>query len=313
MLELLEHDQRARLAHHEAVPPGVERPRRALGVVVSPRQRAHRAEARDADLVDRRLGPAAQHHVRPAEPDLVDTVADRHVRRRARRALRRQRALRAQLHRDPAGAHVGDDRGDRERVDPVRAACDQCVVAVLVGLEPADPGRDRRSDAVLLLRDLDPGVRLRLPRGGDDQLREAVHAPRLLALDPHGGIEVLQLARELHRVDTCVEVRDRACPRLAGEQVRPRRRDVVAERRDHAQPGDHDASSPVERTVVHSYIPMPPSTSNTSPVMNEASSEQRKRTAPATSAGSPRRPSGVDWSIAPVASSGRTSVSRVLT
>ncbi len=61
------------------------------------------------------------------------------------------------------------------------------------------------------------------------------------------------------------------------------------------------------------YIPRPPSTSNTSPVMNEASSEQRKRTAPATSSGSPSRPSGVFSSIASVASSGRTSVSRVFT
>ena len=41
------------------------------------------------------------------------------------------------------------------------------------------------------------------------------------------------------------------------------------------------------------YIPSPPSTSSTSPVMNEAASEQRKRTAPATSSGSPSRPSGV--------------------
>ena len=61
------------------------------------------------------------------------------------------------------------------------------------------------------------------------------------------------------------------------------------------------------------YIPSPPSTSNTSPVMNEAASEQRKRTAPATSSGSPSRPSGVFSSIAPVASSGSTSVSCVFT
>ncbi len=44
-----------------------------------------------------------------------------------------------------------------------------------------------------------------------------------------------------------------------------------------------------------------------------ASSEARKRTAPATSEGSPRRPSGVFCSIASVASSGSTSVSCVFT
>ena len=45
------------------------------------------------------------------------------------------------------------------------------------------------------------------------------------------------------------------------------------------------------------HIPKPPLTSRTSPVMNAASSEQRKRTAPATSSGSPSRPSGVRSSI----------------
>jgi hypothetical protein len=47
--------------------------------------------------------------------------------------------------------------------------------------------------------------------------------------------------------------------------------------------------------------------------MNAASSEQRKRTAPATSSGSPSRPSGVFESIACCASSGSTSVNRVFT
>src|SRR4029453_13406738 len=42
----------------------------------------------------------------------------------------------------------------------------------------------------------------------------------------------------------------------------------------------------------HAHIPSPPSTRSTTPVMNAASSEQRKRTAPATSSGSPRRPRG---------------------
>ena len=49
MLELLEHENGARFAHHEAVPVGVERPARVLRVVVPPREGVHRAEACDAD------------------------------------------------------------------------------------------------------------------------------------------------------------------------------------------------------------------------------------------------------------------------
>ena len=68
--------------------------------------------------------------------------------------------------------------------------------------------------------------------------------------------------------------------------------------------GDHDPATPVVRSARHHYIPSPPSTSSTAPVMNDASSEQRNRTAPATSSASPRRPRGVFWSIASVASLG---------
>ena len=314
MLELLEHEQRTGLAHHEAVAPGVERPRRACRVVVAPGERAHRPEARDADLGHSGLGAAAEHHIRAAEPDRVSPVADRHVRGGARRAFGEERPACPELDRDPAGAEVRDDRRDRERADPVRATLAEHVVALLERLEAADPGRHRGADPVSLLLDLELRVGDRLPRRREDQVREAVHPPRRLAVDPVGRVEVLHLAREVDGIVGVVELRDLTGARLAGEQARPGRLDVEPERRHCAQPGDDDASASVERTVrcVH-YIPSPPSTSSTSPVMNDASSEQRKRTAPATSFGSPSRPSGVFPSIAAVASSGSTSVSCVRT
>ena len=310
VLELLQHENGGRLAHHETVALAVEGPRCPLGTVVAPRQGAHRIEPGDPDLRDRRLAAAREHHVGAADADLVHRAADRHVGCGARRALAHQRPLRPQLDRHPACAHVGDDRRDRERVDAVGSARQQHVVAVLVALQAADAGGDRRAEAVGRRRDVDPGVRLRLPRRRDDHLREAVHPARRLALHPHGGVEVLQLAGEVNVVVRVVEGGDLGGARLAGEQARPRRLDVVAERADHAQPGDHDALC---RPSLAPHIPNPPSTSRTSPVMNEASSEARKRTAPATSSGSATRPSGVFSTIAAVASSGSTSVSRVFT
>ena len=66
VLQLLEHEHGARLAHDEAVAAGVEGAGRMLGIVVSLRESAHRGEAGDADLVDRSLGAAAEHDVRAA-------------------------------------------------------------------------------------------------------------------------------------------------------------------------------------------------------------------------------------------------------
>src|SRR5213080_444986 len=184
-------------------------------------------------------------------------------------------------------------------------------MAVLERLQASDAGRDRGADPIRLARDVQTRIALGQPRRSDDQVGKTVHPPRLLAVDELGRIEVLDLAGEVHRVLAGIELRDLAGPRAARNQVLPARLDILAERGHGTEAGDHDPSSPVESCAVH--IPRPPSTSSTSPVMNEASSEQRKRTAPAMSAGSPSRPSGVFVSIASRASSGSTSVSRVFT
>src|SRR5919199_2278899 len=152
-----------------------------------------------------------------------------------------------------------------------------------------------------------------MPGGGEDHLGEAVHAPRRLAIDPCRRIEILQLAGEMDAVILVVEQGDLRRARLAVDQPLPRRFDVVAERRDHAEARDHDPAAAVAGSirahrVSRHHIPIPPSTSNTSPVMNAAASEQRNRTAPATSSGSPRRPSGVFCNISARISSAISSV-----
>ena len=292
VLQLLEHDHAAGLAHHEAVAPRVERPGRALRVVVPARERPHRAEAGDADARDPRLGAAAEHHVRTAEPDRVGALADRHVRRGAGGALRRERPARAELHRDPAGAHVRDDRRDRERVHAVGAALDERS-----GSSPGtSPGRRSRSRSTRRRGRLRSRCRARSRPPPAAPPRRTICAKRSIrracfrSIHSVGSKSFSSQAKWTGNscASNCVIS---AAPDFAGEQVLPRRLDVVAERRHHAEAGDDDPPSPVHAHVRH--IPSPPSTSSTSPVMNEAASEQRKRTAPATSSGSPSRPSGV--------------------
>ena len=79
-------------------------------IVVAARERPHRVEAGDRrPRVTGASRAAGEHRVGAAEPDRVERVADRHVRGGARGALAHQRPLRAELDRDPAGAHVRDD------------------------------------------------------------------------------------------------------------------------------------------------------------------------------------------------------------
>src|SRR5213595_2292301 len=186
-------------------------------------------------------------------------------------------------------------------------------MAVLKRLQAADPGCDRSADPVRLLGDLQPGVLLGQAGGGDDQVREPVHPPGLLPVDVLGRVEVLHLAGEVDVEVARVELRDRPGSRAAGQQVLPRRLRIVAEGGHRTEAGDHDPAPPVEVCSVTHHIPRPPSTRSTSPVMNEASSEQRKRTAPATSSGSPKRWRGVFDSISSRMSSEIARVSRVST
>src|SRR5205085_7611778 len=167
---------------------------------------------------------------------------------------------------------------------------------------------DRGADALFLPGDRDARILLGLARARQDHLREPVHPPRTLAVDPRGRIEVLELAGEVDAVVGVVEGGDLGGAGLPVHERLPRRLDVVPERRDQPQAGDRHAPASVERKV-RTHIPSPPSTSSTSPVMKAASSEQRKRTAPATFSGSPSRPSGVFWSISARISSEISSVS----
>ena len=242
MLELLQDDHRGSFAHDEPVSLLVEGPRRLFGVVVAARQRAHGIESRYPDLSDRRLCPSGKHHVGAADADLVHRVADRHVRRGARGALAHQRALRPELDRHPSGAHVRNDRRDRERADAVRPAGQKHVVALLVALQAADAGGDRGAEPVGRRRDVHARVGLRLACRSEDHLGEAVHPPRRLAIDPDRRVEILQLAGEVDVVIRVIERRDLCGARLAREQARPRRLHIVSERADHAQAGDHDSS-----------------------------------------------------------------------
>ena len=255
VLQLLEYKHAGGLAHHQAVAGVVERPRCALRVVVAARERTHRIEARDADLRDRRLAAAGDHRVDAPHPDLIERVSDRHVRRRAGGALAHQRALGAELDRDPARTHVRDDAGDRERADSIGAAFAKHVVAILKRTQAADTGRNRGADPLGVGADVEARVLVGLPRSRKHDLREAVHAPCRLPVDPHRRVEVLQLAGEMDWIVRGVEQRDLVHARLARKQCLPGCVDAEAKRADHADAGDHHPPAPV---AVRSHLPTSP-------------------------------------------------------
>ena len=260
-------------------------------------------KAADADGRDAAFRAASQHAVGQPGPDVHDRVANRHRRRCTRGARRGQRAARAELHRHVAGAHVGDDPRRPERREALDASLEVVLVRGLLHIHAADTTGDRGADAVALSMNIEARGLHGLAGRAHGEVDVAARAAGRLALHDGLGVEALHLAADLDRAVGNVEARDQRAAGLALAQRDVKVGNAVRNgvHRPHAR--DHNAA--------HGYIPSPPSTDSTAPVMNEASSESRKRTVRAMSSGSPRRPSGVWPSRTSRISSLSTSVSSV--
>ena len=248
VLELLQHDHGGALAEHEAVAIAVERPARALGVLVALAHRAERAVAGEAHRRHRGIGPAG-------ERDVAEAVADR-----VARLLDRVHARRAGVRHEQAGAHEavadGDARGRRVREQAVVERGRQLLADHALGasirrrlpdaLERLG-GRVRRADVdagalpVDRLR-VEIGVADGLDRRTERQLHVAVERLLLVRQAERGRVEAPHLAGDLGRVLADVELRDALGAGDALDAAVPvgLRSDPV--RRQHAQPGDDDAT-----------------------------------------------------------------------
>src|SRR5690606_35105450 len=193
-------------------------------------------------------------------------------------------AAQAVTHGDEPRGDVGDEHGNEERADPLRSALEHDACLLLERADPADPAPDDHADPVAVQAiELvgEPGILDRLLGDGNGELREAVGAAYLLAVEVLLRLEVLHLAREadvepLRRV----ELRDRRCPAPALEQRGPGTRYVVAHGCDQPDAGHDDTSS---RSVACLHAPPPRPVSKPAPL---ASSPTRPR---------PCAPGGSEW------------------
>ena len=253
MLQRLEDDDATALADHEPVAALVERAGRALGVIVASRQGAHGGEPADHRLVDAGLGPSRDHHVRVAATDRLRGLADRVAAGGTRRHRREVRAGHAEVDRDLARAGVRDAHRDEERADAVgaaqhvrRDAVHQCADATKAG--PEDHAGPLGEVAFEASRQ--PGLVQRLARRHQPEGDVAVGAALILAIEDTARVEVVHLAGDLRRDPRRIEGLDPADAGAAGDEVRPARGDVVAERREesHARDDDPPAVRVVHRT-----------------------------------------------------------------
>ena len=251
VLERLQHEDAPALAAHEAVAPGVERPRRLLRLVVARRHRLHRAEARDGQRHHDGLRAARDHHVGVAALDQAEGVAERVVAGGAGGDHGGVRPLGAEAHRDEPGRHVDDEHRDEERRDAVGALLDEHLVRVEERGDAADARADEHAEA----RAVQPGrVEAGVLDGHDGArhrvLEVRVEPARVLLVDVLQLVEVADLAGDARdelelaarRLGLRVEFRDRADAGLALRQRGPELGDIVAKGRERAHARDDDAA-----------------------------------------------------------------------
>ena len=116
VLQALEHEHAGALAEDEAVAALVPRPRRGGGVVVALAERLARDEAADAGGQHRGVRRAGEHEVRLAALDVAVRVHEAVVARGAGGGEGVVGAHEARLHRKHCATHVGDGKGNAERV-----------------------------------------------------------------------------------------------------------------------------------------------------------------------------------------------------
>src|SRR3990170_3744919 len=211
VLELLEHQHRRALGHHEAVAGRVERSRRH-GWVVFPRvgvlrrpERAHLPEPGEGERHEVRLGPGTEHDVGLAADDGLHRLADGMAAGRAGADHGHVRSAQPVLDRDLAGCGIGEHVRKEERRHAARTTLIERLLALQQDADAADARPEHHAEPVgvdvavhtAVLAE-EAGIAKRLPGRGNGEVHVAVMAPRILGLHVVAGLESFDLAGDVH-------------------------------------------------------------------------------------------------------------------
>ena len=252
VLVFLENDDAGTLAHDEAVAVGVIGARGLLWLV-GPLggQGLAGVEASDADLADRRLGPARDHHVGVAVADQAHGVADGMGAGRAGGDDRMVRTLEAVADADLPRDQVDQGAGHEEGGHAPGPLLFHHHGGVGDGVEPADARADQDAGplAALVVLRRPAAVLDGLLRGGHAEEDEGVDLPLLLGLHVGVGVEgPIRAVAQGHLAGVGggqplgIEAGDRLAARLARQDAAPAFLDPIRQRRDKAQSGNDDTA-----------------------------------------------------------------------
>jgi hypothetical protein len=262
-LHLLEHHDRASLAHDDARALDVERPERALGLGGVLADLLERREAGDGGLGEGGLEAARDDHVGVAAADGAVGRADRV--RPARGVVDdrlgvavdavQDRELADRRRGDPRDRHVRAHEGGTLLVQLDQVVEEVAQAAVVRGHHEADARG-------VLVRELEAGAGERFRAGGEGEVGVAVRADRDLVLQVARRVEVLDLADDLHGQ---VGVVDEAGPSQARAPGARRRLELL----EPDAYGRDDADARHRHASLHGRCPRSPAQRSSRPTTTE--------------------------------------------
>ena len=211
--------------------------------MVPPRQGPHRVEGGKADARHGGLGAAGNHDLGVTAADHLGCLAERVAGRRARAGHGEVGAFGARLDRDHASQHVRQHHRHDERSDAIGPARVQRDCRVDDGADAADAAADEYPDVLGFVRsDAQPSIPHGFLGRHQPKLEEAIHAPRLFAVEVVRRVEVLDFAADPDVEVVRLEALNWRDARAAVNDCLPGGCHVQADRRQRAHACDHNAT-----------------------------------------------------------------------
>ena len=181
MFQLLEHQNRRPLPHHESIPIAIEGSTGVLRIFIAGGHGLHGRKTTHAQGHNGCLSTASEHDGRIAALDRPPSLTNGVVAGRAGRAGGKVGSAQVVVESEQTRGHVQDEHRDHERADTPWSLGQQDFVLLLGGVQAADARTDVHADVVPVLSlQIQTRIFQGTPTGIDTEVREAVGAAHFL-------------------------------------------------------------------------------------------------------------------------------------
>src|SRR6266480_6513151 len=224
-------------AYDETVTVAIERARCALRLVIALAERFHRGKTGETKFDDRRFGTAGHKNIGVAEFNHAPRFADRVIGSRTSGDDAHIRAAQSEFHRDNAAGHVADQHWNGEGGDALRPFVHQCAELVFQRFQSADAAANDDAEAIAIdLLQVEAAIPDRHLGRTHGQLNETISAPDIFGvLKEILRIEIAHFPADFAIVVRGVEGLNPADATFAGNEIFPKRLEIVADGRDNTE------------------------------------------------------------------------------